>query len=243
MVSDIEGARVLGLFGDSITTDHISPAGSIAPDGPAAAYLRENGVEQSDFNSFGSRRGNHEVMMRGTFANVRIKNRMVPGIEGGVTEHQPSGEITSIYEAAMSYRDEGVPSIVIGGKEYGTGSSRDWAAKGPNLLGVRAVIVESFERIHRSNLVGMGILPLQFAEGESAESHGLTGRETYSLTGLAERFNEGSPTGGEVTVTATDADGGTKTFGALVRIDTPGEAEYYRHGGILQYVLRRLAAE
>ncbi len=181
--------------------------------------------------------------MRGTFANVRIKNRLVPGIEGGVTEHQPSGEITSIYEAAMSYREEGVPSIVIGGKEYGTGSSRDWAAKGPNLLGVRAVIVESFERIHRSNLVGMGILPLQFAEGESAESHGLTGREIYSLTGLAERFNEGSPTGGEVTVTATDADGGTKTFGALVRIDTPGEAEYYRHGGILQYVLRRLAAE
>jgi len=242
-VSDIEGARVLGLFGDSITTDHISPAGSIAPDGPAAAYLRENGVEQGDFNSFGSRRGNHEVMMRGTFANVRIKNRLVPGIEGGVTEHQPSGEITSIYEAAMSYRDEGVPSIVIGGKEYGTGSSRDWAAKGPNLLGVRAVIVESFERIHRSNLVGMGILPLQFAEGESAESHGLTGRETYSLTGLAERFLEGSPTGGEVTVTATDAEGGTKTFSVLVRIDTPGEAEYYRHGGILQYVLRRLATE
>ena len=242
-VEDIESARVLGLFGDSITTDHISPAGSIAPDGPAAAYLRENGVDDSDFNSFGSRRGNHEVMMRGTFANVRIKNRLVPGTEGGVTEHQPSGEVTSIFEAAERYRADGVASIVIGGKEYGTGSSRDWAAKGPNLLGVRAVIVESFERIHRSNLVGMGILPLQFAEGESAQSHGLTGRETYSITGLAERFNEGSPTGGEVTVTATDADSNEKTFSALVRIDTPGEAEYYRHGGILQYVLRRLAAE
>jgi aconitate hydratase len=242
-VSDIEGARVLGLFGDSITTDHISPAGSIAPDGPAAAYLRENGVEQADFNSFGSRRGNHEVMMRGTFANVRIKNRLVPGTEGGVTEHQPSGEVMSIFEAAERYRADGVPTIVIGGKEYGTGSSRDWAAKGPMLLGVRAVLVESFERIHRSNLVGMGILPLQFEEHECSETLELSGKETYSITGLAERFQDGSPTGGLVQVTATDEGGSIKTFNAVVRIDTPGEAEYFRHGGILQYVLRRLAAE
>ena len=242
-VSDIVDARVLGLFGDSITTDHISPAGSIAPDGPAAAYLMEHGVEKEDFNSFGSRRGNHEVMMRGTFANVRIKNRLVPGTEGGVTEHQPSGEVMSIFEAAERYRADGVPTIVIGGKEYGTGSSRDWAAKGPKLLGVRAVLVESFERIHRSNLVGMGILPLQFEEHECSETLELSGKETYSITGLAERFQDGSPTGGLVQVTATDEGGSTKTFNAVVRIDTPGEAEYFRHGGILQYVLRRLAAE
>ncbi len=241
-VGDIRGARVLGLFGDNLTTDHISPAGAIPLESPAGAYLRSLGVEKEDFNSFGSRRGNHEVMMRGTFGNVRIKNRMVPGVEGGVTVHFPSGKQMSIYDAAMEYRAAGVPSIVLGGKEYGMGSSRDWAAKGPALQGVRAVIVESFERIHRSNLVGMGILPLQFQAGESADSLGLDGSETFDVVGLEERFeSEDSPTGGTVDVTATRSDGGTVAFKAVVRIDTPAEADYYRNNGILNYVLRRLA--
>lgn len=240
-VSDITSARCLALFGDSITTDHISPAGSIGPDSPAGLYLKEHGVERADFNSYGSRRGNHEVMMRGTFANVRIKNRMVPGVEGGVTVHQPSGDQMPIYDAAMRYRSEGVGSVVIGGKEYGTGSSRDWAGKGPCLLGVRAVIVESFERIHRSNLVGMGVLPLQFLEGQNADSLGLKGDEEYSIAGLAERFAAGDPVGGELAVTAIRPDGTQVEFHARMRIDTPNEARYYRNGGILQFVLRRLA--
>ncbi|MDG1491883.1 MAG: aconitate hydratase AcnA [Planctomycetota bacterium] len=241
-VEDIAGARALGLFGDNLTTDHISPAGTIPTDSPAGKYLRSLGVEKQDFNSFGSRRGNHEVMMRGTFGNVRIKNRMVPGVEGGVTVHFPSGEQMPIYDAAMEYRAAGVPSIILGGKEYGMGSSRDWAAKGPALQGVRAVVVESFERIHRSNLVGMGILPLQFEGGQSADSLGLDGSETYDLVGLAARFGaEDSPTGGTVDVVATRADGATVGFKAVVRIDTPAEADYYRNGGILNYVLRRLA--
>jgi aconitate hydratase len=240
-VSDIQGARVLGLFGDSITTDHISPAGSIAEDSPAGRYLAGHGVAKKDFNSYGSRRGNHEVMMRGTFANVRIKNRLTPGIEGGVTRHHESGEVMSIFDAAMKYQEAGTPSIVIAGKEYGTGSSRDWAGKGPSLLGVRACIVESFERIHRSNLVGMGVLPLQFQDGDSADSLGLDGTETYAIAGLEALYAAQGPMGGTVEVTATAADGSAKTFAVKVRIDTPAEAEYYRHGGILCYVLRRLA--
>ena len=240
-VSDIAGARVLGLFGDSITTDHISPAGSIAEDSPAGRYLAGHGVAKKDFNSYGSRRGNHEVMMRGTFANVRIKNRLTPGIEGGVTRHHESGEVMSIFDAAMKYQEAGTPSIVIAGKEYGTGSSRDWAGKGPSLLGVRACIVESFERIHRSNLVGMGVLPLQFQDGDSADSLGLDGTETYAIAGLEALYAGQGPMGGTVQVTATAADGSAKTFAVKVRIDTPAEAEYYRHGGILCFVLRRLA--
>ncbi|MFT5734523.1 MAG: aconitate hydratase [Planctomycetota bacterium] len=243
-VHDVESARVLGLFGDNITTDHISPAGAIPADSPAGKYLISLGVEKKDFNSFGSRRGNHEVMMRGTFGNVRIKNRLVPGVEGGVTVHFPSGERMSIYDAAMKYKADKVPSIVIGGKEYGMGSSRDWAAKGPSLQGVRAVIVESYERIHRSNLVGMGILPLQFEDGVNADSLGLDGSETFSIKGYAERFRkEATPTGGTVEVTATAKDGSVKTFPAHMRIDTPAEAEYFRNGGILNYVLRRLVAK
>ena len=235
-VSDIAGARALALLGDSVTTDHISPAGAIKPDSPAGLYLQAQGVAQGDFNSLGSRRGNHEVMMRGTFANIRLRNLMAPGTEGGVTLHQPSGEQMSIYDAAMKYKADGVPSVVIAGKEYGSGSSRDWAAKGPRLLGVQAVIAESYERIHRTNLVCMGVLPLQFADGESAKSLGLTGTETFDIVGL------GDGSAQEVTVTATGADGGAKTFPARVRIDTPQEVEYYRHGGILHYVLRQLAA-
>ncbi len=235
-VRDIHGARVLAVLGDSVTTDHISPAGAIKPDSPAGRYLLEHGVAVADFNSYGARRGNHEVMMRGTFANIRLRNRMVPGVEGGVTVYLPDGERMSIYDAAMRYKDEGVPLIILAGKEYGSGSSRDWAAKGPRLLGVRAVIAESYERIHRANLVGMGILPLQFREGESADTLGLTGTETYDLTGLG----DGSAT--TVTVTATAADGRVTRFTALVRIDTPQEIEYYRHGGILDYVLRQLLA-
>jgi len=235
-VRDIHGARVLAVLGDSVTTDHISPAGAIKPDSPAGRYLLEHGVAVADFNSYGARRGNHEVMMRGTFANIRLRNRMVPGVEGGVTVYLPDGERMSIYDAAMRYKDEGVPLIILAGKEYGSGSSRDWAAKGPRLLGVRAVIAESYERIHRSNLVGMGILPLQFREGESADTLGLTGTETYDLTGLG----DGSAT--TVTVAATAADGRVTRFTALVRIDTPQEIEYYRHGGILDYVLRQLLA-
>ncbi|MGK0218607.1 MAG: aconitate hydratase, partial [Planctomycetota bacterium] len=240
-VHDISGARALAKFGDSITTDHISPAGSITADSPAGKYLQERGVAPEDFNSYGSRRGNHEVMMRGTFANVRIKNQLVPGVEGGYSVHHPSGEQGSIFDVAMRYSADNTPTIILAGKEYGTGSSRDWAAKGPALQGVRAVIVESFERIHRSNLVGMGLLPLQFAAGESADSLGLDGTETFDISGLAERFKDGSPTGGQVDVKATSTDGKVTKFKADVRIDTPAEAEYYRNGGILHYVLRRLA--
>ena len=235
-VSDIRGARVLALLGDSVTTDHISPAGAIKPDSPAGQYLIEKGVQPADFNSYGSRRGNHEVMMRGTFANIRLRNLLAPGTEGSFTRHMPDGEQMSIYDAAMRYKAEGVPALVIAGKEYGSGSSRDWAAKGPRLLGVQAVIAESYERIHRSNLVGMGILPLQFLPGESATSLGLSGEEIYDITGL------GDGSAREVTVTATAVDGSSKTFQARVRIDTPQEVEYYRHGGILHYVLRQLAA-
>ncbi|UCC84280.1 MAG: aconitate hydratase, partial [Gemmatimonadota bacterium] len=217
----------------SVTTDHISPAGAIKKDSPAGRYLIEHGVEPPDFNSYGSRRGNHEVMMRGTFANVRLRNKLVPGIEGGFTRHVPTGEQLSIYYAAMSYQDEGTPLVVLGGIEYGSGSSRDWAAKGTRLLGIRAVIVQSFERIHRSNLIGMGVLPLQFQEGESAESLGLTGVETFHVE---------SPEGKrQVKVTAVKPEGATVEFDATVRIDTPQEFEYYRHGGILHYVLRQLA--
>jgi aconitate hydratase len=233
-IRPIAGARLLALLGDSITTDHISPAGSIKPDSPAGRYLIEHGVQPADFNSYGARRGNHEVMMRGTFANIRLRNRLAPGTEGGWTTHRPSGEPMSIYDAAMRYQDEGVPLLVIAGKEYGTGSSRDWAAKGVRLLGVRAVIAESFERIHRSNLVGMGVLPLQFLPGESAEVLGLDGSQIYSIEGLAPGVREVS--------VVVQADGATRAFTARVRIDTPKEWEYYAHGGILPYVLRQLAA-
>ena len=233
-ISDITGARVLARLGDSVTTDHISPAGSIAVDSPAGQYLISRGVEPKDFNSYGSRRGNHEVLMRGTFANIRIRNLLASGTEGGVTIHLPSGEQMSIYDAAMRYVDEGVPSIVIAGVEYGSGSSRDWAAKGPLLMGVRAVLVESFERIHRSNLVGMGVLPLEFVDGENAESLGLTGREVYDITGLSDDLQPLQ----DVTVTATDEDGNVRSFSATVRIDTPVEIDYYRNGGILHTVLR-----
>jgi len=234
-IADIGGARVLALLGDSVTTDHISPAGSIAKDSPAAEYLQAQGVEPGDFNSYGSRRGNHEVMMRGTFANIRLRNELAPGTEGGWTRHQPSGDEMSIYDASLRYREDDVPLVVIAGKEYGTGSSRDWAAKGTLLLGVKAVIAESFERIHRSNLIGMGVLPLQFREGENAESLGLDGTETYDITGLAGR------SGKTVKVTATPAEGEPIEFEAIVRIDTPKEQDYYAHGGILHYVLRQLA--
>jgi aconitate hydratase len=230
-VADITGAKVLALLGDSVTTDHISPAGAIKADSPAGRYLTEHGVERRDFNSYGSRRGNHEVMIRGTFANIRLRNLLAPGTEGGVTVKD--GEEMSIYDAAQAYAAEGTPLIVLGGKEYGSGSSRDWAAKGTSLLGVRAVLAESFERIHRSNLIGMGVLPLQFRDGETVESLGLTGKETYDIVGV-ERLNDGE-TPREVTVKAGD-----KEFQAVVRIDTPGEADYYRHGGIMQYVLRSL---
>jgi aconitate hydratase len=230
-VEDVGGARCLVMVGDSVTTDHISPAGAIKPDAPAGTYLVEHGVERKDFNSYGSRRGNHEVMMRGTFANVRLKNLLVPGSEGTWTVHLPDGEETTIFAAAMRYQEEGVPTIVIAGKEYGSGSSRDWAAKGPGLLGVRAAIAESFERIHRSNLLMMGILPLQFLDGEGRESLGLTGREEFAITGIEN---------GEAREVTVRADG--KEFRARLRLDTPREREYLRHGGILRYVLRRLLA-
>ncbi|MCL3862206.1 aconitate hydratase [Actinotalea sp. K2] len=237
-VVDISGARVLAKLGDSVTTDHISPAGSIKADSPAGAYLAEHGVERRDFNSYGSRRGNHEVMIRGTFANIRLRNQLVPGVEGGFTVDHLTGEQTTIYDAAQSYARAGVPLVILGGKEYGSGSSRDWAAKGTSLLGVRAVITESFERIHRSNLIGMGVLPLQFPAGESADSLGLDGTETFDVTGVT-ALNDG-PVPETVAVTATAPDGTVVTFDAVVRIDTPGEADYYRNGGILQYVLRSL---
>jgi aconitate hydratase len=234
-LTDIVGARVLALLGDSVTTDHISPAGSIRADSPAGRYLTDHGVQRQDFNSYGSRRGNHEVMIRGTFANIRLRNQLVPGVEGAVTRHLPSGEQASIYDAAQRYAEQAVPLIVIAGTEYGSGSSRDWAAKGTLLLGVRAVIATSYERIHRSNLIGMGVLPLQFAPGESAQSLGLTGEETYTIAGLAD--HEGVP---HTVTVRTDSPEGGHEFTADVRIDTPAEAEYYRHGGILQYVLRQL---
>jgi aconitate hydratase len=236
---DIVDARVLVMVGDSVTTDHISPAGSIGPTTPAGQYLTAHGVRREDFNSYGARRGNHEVMMRGTFANVRLRNRLAPGTEGGVTLHFPDGAQTSIYEAAMQYADENVPLVVLAGREYGTGSSRDWAAKGTALLGVRAVIAQSLERIHRSNLIGMGVVPLQFYKGDSVESLGLTGHERFSIAGLDALNKGGLPK--ELTVTATTDDGSVTEFRVIVRIDTPMEAEYYRHGGILQYVLRQMA--
>jgi aconitate hydratase len=235
-VEPINGARVLALLGDSVTTDHISPAGAIRPDGPAGRYLIERGVDRKDFNSYGSRRGNHEVMMRGTFANVRLRNQLVPGSEGSWTVHFPSGEQMSIYDAAMRYLDEGIPLVVLAGKEYGSGSSRDWAAKGPRLLGVRAAIAETYERIHRSNLVGMGILPLQFAAGESVASLGLTGEEAFDVPDI------GGDAVRETTVIARSPNGDEKSFTATVRIDTPQEWLYYRHGGILHFVLRQLLA-
>ncbi len=237
-VTDITGARVLAKLGDSVTTDHISPAGSIKADSPAGVYLAEHGVERRDFNSYGSRRGNHEVMIRGTFANIRLRNQLVPGVEGGFTVNHLTGEQTTIYDAAQAYAQAGVPLVILGGKEYGSGSSRDWAAKGTSLLGVRAVIAESFERIHRSNLIGMGVLPLQFPQGETAESLGLDGTETFDIAGVT-ALNEGA-TPRTLTVRATKADGGVVELEAVVRIDTPGEADYYRNGGILQYVLRSL---
>ncbi|MCL6476575.1 MAG: aconitate hydratase AcnA [Firmicutes bacterium] len=233
---DIEGAYVLAVFGDSITTDHISPAGSIAVNSPAGQYLIQRGVSPQEFNSYGARRGNHEVMMRGTFANIRIKNLLLPGTEGGITVHFPSGEMLPIYEAAMRYKEAGIPLVVIAGKEYGSGSSRDWAAKGTILLGVKAVLAESFERIHRSNLVGMGVLPLQFQLGENRETLGLTGRERYSILGVRDLQPRQT-----VTVVARDENGNEKRFTAIARIDTPIEVEYYRHGGILQMVLRQMA--
>jgi aconitate hydratase len=240
---DIKGARVLALLGDSITTDHISPAGSIKPQSPAGRYLIEHGVQPKDFNSYGSRRGNHEVMVRGTFANIRLKNLLAPGTEGGVTRHLPDGAQMSIYDASVRYAQEGVPLLVIAGKEYGSGSSRDWAAKGPRLLGVRVVIAESYERIHRSNLVGMGILPLQFRPGESAASLGLTGEEVYDVEGLPALMECQFAGLQELTVRARRADGSEVVFRAVERIDTPQEVQYYRHGGILTYVLRQLLAQ
>jgi aconitate hydratase len=236
-LKDIAGARALALLGDSITTDHISPAGSIKKDSPAGNYLIEHGVQPADFNSYGARRGNHEVMMRGTFANIRLRNQLAPGTEGGWTTYQPDGVVMTIYDAAMKYGSAGVPLIVLAGKEYGSGSSRDWAAKGTLLLGVRAVIAESFERIHRSNLVNMGVLPLQFRSGESAASLGLTGTEVFEITGIA----EGLKPGGVVTVRARG--GRNVEFQTVARIDTPEELVAFRHGGILPYVLRQLAGK
>jgi aconitate hydratase len=230
-IADVRGARVLAKLGDSVTTDHISPAGAIKKQSPAGAYLIEHGVERRDFNSYGSRRGNHEVMMRGTFANIRLRNQLAPGTEGGLTRHLPDGEETTIYEAAMRYAEEGAPLVVLAGKEYGSGSSRDWAAKGTNLLGVRAVIAESFERIHRSNLVGMGVLPLQLSGGDTIESLGLTGEEVFSIEGLA---------GVDEVPRELIVEAGDKQFTVRVRIDTPKEQHYYRHGGILPFVLRSL---
>jgi len=236
---DIHGARVLAVLGDSITTDHISPVGSIEKNGPAAKYLTEHGVQPKDFNQYGARRGNHEVMVRGTFANVRLKNQLAPGTEGGWTVHLPDKTQMFIYDAAMQYQKEGVPLIVIAGKEYGTGSSRDWAAKGTRLLGIKAAIAESFERIHRSNLIGMGVLPLQFMPGENVKSLGLTGFETYEITGIS----NGLSVGKELTVKAKSDDGRIKEFKVTCRIANPAELDYYRHGGILEYVLRQLLQE
>lgn len=237
-LADVKGARCLALLGDSITTDHISPAGNIAKFSPAAKYLTDNGVQPADFNQYGARRGNHEVMMRGTFANIRLRNLMLPGTEGGITVHVPTGETMSIYDASMKYQAEGTPLVVVAGAEYGTGSSRDWAAKGTMLLGVKAVIAKSFERIHRSNLAGMGVLPLQFSPGEDAATLGLTGKETFDVGNVAEGLTPGK----KIAVTATAGDGTKKSFTATLRLDTPNEVDYYRHGGILQFVLRQMTA-
>jgi aconitate hydratase len=236
-VQDLVHLRVLAMLGDSVTTDHISPAGNIPADSPAGKFLIEHGVKPGDFNSYGARRGNHEVMVRGTLANIRLRNMLAPGTEGGWTTHVPSGEKMSIYDASVKYRKEGTPLLIIAGKEYGSGSSRDWAAKGTLLLGVRAVIAESFERIHRSNLVGMGVLPMQFLPGENRESLGLTGFEVYSIEGIPQAVALGA----NARVWA-NSDAGEKTFEVRVPIDTPQEAEYYRNGGILPYVVRQLAA-
>jgi aconitate hydratase len=238
-LAEIHGARPLGIFGDSVTTDHISPAGSIKRNSPAGKYLLENGVMSEDFNSYGSRRGNDRVMTRGTFANVRIKNLMVPGVEGGVTEHQPGGEPMPIYDASLKYQQAGVPLVVIAGQEYGTGSSRDWAAKGTALLGVKAVVAQSFERIHRSNLVGMGVLPLQFKEGVTAQTLKLDGTETYDVLGLGGNLKPQQT----LTLRVTRANGSVQNVPVTCRIDTPIEIDYYQHGGILPYVLRQLMAK
>jgi aconitate hydratase len=236
-VEDIEGARVLLKLGDSVTTDHISPAGAIKKDSPAGKYLAEHGVQQRDFNSYGSRRGNHEVMIRGTFANIRLRNQLAPGTEGGFTrDFTRDGEVTTVFEASENYLAAGTPLVVLAGKEYGSGSSRDWAAKGTALLGVRAVIAESYERIHRSNLIGMGVIPLQFQAGQNRESLGLTGEETFSIEGIA----NGLAPRKVLDVVALAADGSQKRFSVLARIDTAVELEYYKHGGILQFVLRGL---
>jgi aconitate hydratase len=234
-LADIHGAKVLAILGDSVTTDHISPAGSIPVESPAGKYLIANGVKPHEFNSYGARRGNHEVMMRGTFGNIRLRNQLAPGTEGGWTLFLPDGEKMSIYDAAVKYREAGVPLVVIAGKEYGSGSSRDWAAKGTRLLGVRAVIAESYERIHRSNLVGMGVLPLEFKPGENRESLGLTGHEIFEIEGVASLAPK-KP----MTVHAKSGDGKSKTFSVIARADTPEEVSYYHHGGILQYVLRQM---
>jgi aconitate hydratase len=236
-VKDLAGARALVMLGDSVTTDHISPAGNIAKNSPAAKYLVDHGVAPADFNSYGARRGNHEVMMRGTFANIRLKNLLIPGSEGNVTIHYPSGEQMSIYDASMKYQASRTPLVVVAGAEYGTGSSRDWAAKGTYLLGVKAVIAKSFERIHRSNLAGMGVLPLQFEAGQDAKTLGLSGQETFAVAGVA---NDLAPKK-KLTVTATDTEGKKTTFTVVCRLDTPNEVDYYRHGGILHFVLRQLA--
>jgi aconitate hydratase len=232
-LADITGARVLALLGDSVTTDHISPAGAIKKDSPAGAYLMDHGVEPKGFNSYGSRRGNHEVMVRGTFANIRLRNQLAPGTEGGLArDFTKDGEVSTIFDASESYLAANTPLVVLAGREYGSGSSRDWAAKGTLLLGVRVVIAESYERIHRSNLIGMGVLPLQFPEGQSAHSLGLTGEETFDITGVT-TLQDAIPQ-------TVHVQAGTVEFDAVVRIDTPGEADYYRNGGILQYVLRQL---
>jgi aconitate hydratase len=237
-LADIRGARVLAVLGDSVTTDHISPAGSIPPDSPAGRYLIAQGVQPADFNSYGARRGNHEVMLRGTFANIRVRNLLVPGVEGGWTLHLPGGERTTIYDAAMRYRAEGTPLVVLAGKEYGTGSSRDWAAKGTQLLGVRAVIAESFERIHRSNLIGMGVLPLEFEPGRSRAALGLTGHELFDVEGIADDLRPGK----RLRVRAR-APGRETEFAAIARVDTVDDVEYLRHGGLLPYVLRGMLRE
>jgi aconitate hydratase len=238
-IEPITGARVLAVLGDSVTTDHISPAGAIKKDSPAGKWLIENGVEPREFNSYGSRRGNHEVMIRGTFANIRLRNKLVER-EGGFTRHFPDGEETTIYEAAMAYADDGTPLVVLAGKEYGSGSSRDWAAKGTALLGVRAVIAESFERIHRSNLIGMGVLPLQFPEGETAESLGFAGEEMFEVEGLEEALEQPTSEPRILSVRAKRADDAEVEFDARLRLDTPNEVKYYQHGGILHRVLREL---
>jgi aconitate hydratase len=237
-IAEIKGAKAIALLGDSVTTDHISPAGNIKVDSPAGKYLIEHGVERKDFNSYGSRRGNHEVMMRGTFANIRIRNQIAPGTEGGVTKYLPTGEIMPIYDACMKYQADNTPLVVLAGKEYGTGSSRDWAAKGTYLLGIKAVIAESFERIHRSNLVGMGVLPLQFADGQSWKSLGITGEETFDIEGLSNDIQPGQ----RIQVKATRKDGSAFTFDVIVRLDSLVDVDYYRNGGILQTVLRQIMA-